>query len=211
MGFMEDRIALFSTMFDGSRLRCSDSERQSGGANILFLSRFVPEKGIYELLEGFSEIVREFPDARLVMAGGGPEEANAAQWVREHRLTDSVVFPGYIKGEEKADALLKSNLFILPTYYGEGCPNAILEAMGAGLPVITTHAGGIPDVVADGVNGILLEAVTSNAVADAMRRLLVNTELCDRMSRENKITAWERYESAVVTKRLEKIYKELIT
>jgi len=210
MGFEEERITLFSTMFDGSQLGCSRKRKGIDEINILFLSRFVTEKGIYELLEGFSELINEYPSARLIMAGGGPEEENAVRWVREHNLTNSIDFPGYLKGNAKADVLLQSDLFILPTYYGEGCPNAILEAMGAGLPIITTHAGGIPDVVVDGVNGILLSAVTGDAIAAAIRDLLSDSELCERISRENKKLAWENYESVVVTRRLENIYRELI-
>jgi len=210
-GFDTEKISLFSTMFDGAQLEDSRRTRKDTEKRILFLSRFVAEKGIFELLDGFSRIVREYPNARLVMAGRGPEERRARQWVEEHDLMKVVMFPGYLKGKEKANALLNSDFFILPTYYGEGCPNAILEAMGAGLPVITTRVGGIPDVILDDVNGILLTEVTSDEISSALRCLLSDEKLGNQMARANRKLAWEKYEAKVVTLRLESVYRELLT
>ena len=138
MGFESSRIHVLSTMFDGEifkdikRNECQDKKK------ILFLSRFIREKGIYELLEAFKMLSLERDELRLVMAGDGPELNRMKLWIQENKLLDKVEFIGFLTGIEKAQTLADADIFVLPTYYGEGCPVALLEAMAAGLPIITT-------------------------------------------------------------------------
>jgi glycosyltransferase involved in cell wall biosynthesis len=101
-----------------------------------------------------------FPDARLILAGEGPEQDKIRSWIDRHGMSYRVKLPGYLHGEAKAQVLRGANMFVFTTYYGEGCPISLLEAMPAGLPVITTPVGGIPDIFIDGENGILIDHVS---------------------------------------------------
>jgi len=209
LGFMPERVHATTTMFDG---RIFDGvERQASEArSIIFLSRFVPEKGIYELLEAFSLFANKFPDVNLIMAGDGPERERMEHWVKGKGLVGRVKFPGYLRGKEKAQVFLNADLFVFPTYHGEGCPVSLLEAMAAGLPVVTTTAGGIPDVFIDKENGLLLRNVSPQEIEQAIVTLLTDDGLSKQMKETNLKWTWENYEAHVVAKKMEDIYTGII-
>lgn len=209
MGFESDRIRITTTMFDGSVFDGLEKRVHDGfGRTLLFLSRFVREKGVYELLEAFIGVVSRFPKTRLIMAGDGPERQGLQEWVNANGMEERIVFPGYLRNGNKARALLDADLFVLPTY-SEGCPVALLEAMAAGLPVVTTAVGGIGDIFEDGRNGVLLDAITPKAIENAVVRLLTDPELGASISKNNRVKAWSNFEAGVVTANLEKLYREV--
>ena len=119
---------------------------------VLFLGRIETAKGIAELLDAFAGLRPGAPDALLVCAGEGDIES-AGRQARRLGLGDSVRFPGWIDGEEKRAWLARAALFVLPSH-AEGLPMSLLEAMAAGLPIVASAVGGVPDVVHDGVNGL---------------------------------------------------------
>lgn len=112
--------------------------------------------------------------------------------------------------ETKAQILQDSDLFVFPTSYAEGCPASLLEAMGAGLPCITTGVGGIPDVFEDKVNGVILPEASAGAVADAVLAFLSDGQRMEAMSRENRCTAWKRFESSIVSSRIAADYRQIV-
>lgn len=206
MGFDQSRVQLFTTMFDSADFEPLRTARSRDDSRILFLSRLVREKGMYELVDAVRALAPEYPDLRLVIAGTGPDEADLVQYVAERNLTDRTEFLGYVRGADKVKAFAEAGMFVFPTYYGEGCPVSLLEAMAAGLPVITTPAGGIPHIVTEGVNGMLLEKVTPDAIERAMRTLLADESLRRRMGEKNAEDAWSKYSAPVVTRMFEKLY-----
>lgn len=209
LGFMPEQVRVTTTMFDGHIF--DGVERQANVArSILFLSRFIPEKGIYELLEAFSLLANNFPEVTLVMAGDGPERERMEQWVKEKGLIDRIKFPGYLRGKEKTQILLNSDIFVFPTYHGEGCPVSLLEAMAAGLPVVTTEAGGITDVFTNKENGVLLNNVSPKEIEEAIVMLLTDDKLCGLIKAANLKRAWENYEAHVVARKMEDIYKDIV-
>ena len=208
LGVDPARIRVCTTRFAGTALRQARRKRDDREIRILFLARFVAEKGIYQLLDAFREVVARHPEAVLIMAGDGPERRRAEEWCSAHGLTNKVRFPGYIQGAEKARLLLESDIFALPSYR-EGCPVALLEAMGAGLPVIVTPVGGIPNVVKDGVNGILVDNADTRSIAEALLRLIQDETTRDAMGKRNRDEAWRKYEAAQVTQSIAGEYLEL--
>lgn len=206
MGFSPERVIVESTMFDGTQFK-RISRRPHDGITILFLSRMEPQKGAGELVEAFCRVKKDYPAARLIMAGDGPAKNALEARVREFGLPD-ISFPGYLRGAEKAQALVDADVFVLPSY-AEGCPVSLLEAMAAGLPCITNSVGGIPDVFQDGANGVLLNGVSVDAVANALKRLLSDPDQCARIAEHNRKEAWEKYEAPVVTRRIESLYQEV--
>ena len=186
------------------------SQNEDDMVVILFLARFVATKGIYDLLEGFSQATLRNPKIELIMAGDGPEAQGARDWCARKNLQHRVQFPGHVEGAEKAQLLIDADIFVLPSYHREGCPNALLEAMGAGLPVIVTPVGGIPDVVQDGVNGLMIGARDSDAVAGAITDLADDSRLRSEMGKRNRAVAWQRYEANSVTQLLESHYCAIV-
>jgi glycosyltransferase involved in cell wall biosynthesis len=101
-----------------------------------------------------------------------------------------------------------AHIFTFPTYYGEGCPVSLLEAMAASMAIITTPVGGIPDIIEHNKNGILLDVkVTTENVKNAIETLLNSPGTIRDMGEINRIEAWEKYEAPVVTRYFENIYK----
>jgi glycosyltransferase involved in cell wall biosynthesis len=135
----------------------------------LFLGRIDENKGAFLILQAFGALTRELrARARLVFAGDGEVE-KLRTLSREHQ--DAVDVHAWVDTEERDALLAASDVFVLPSYR-EGVPMALLEAMAAGLPVITTPVGGIPDVVADGREGFLIKPGDVDALRGAMSILI---------------------------------------
>ena len=188
--------------------------RVSGGApraleqrNVLFLGRISADKGVFDLIEAWVDVRRRVSDARLVIAGDG-DLARARECIARTGLQDSVALPGWVSGAAKEQLLERTQVCVLPSYF-EGMPMSLLEAFGHGIPCVASTAGGIPDVVTDGVEGRLVQAGDVPALAAALVELLSDGEQYARMSR----AAHARYTSAcsvdVVIPALEKVYAEL--
>ncbi len=207
MGIPAERVLVTTTMFDGNIFRGLVPRKREKGKQLLFMSRFVREKGVYELLDAFAPIAVRHPDVHLILLGDGPEKEGMEHRVAALELGKRVTFAGYKRRGEKAQLLLNSDLFVFPTYYGEGCPVALLEAMAAGLPVITHGAGGIPDLFTDGKNGILLNEVTPALIEQAIDRLLGDETLRKEIGERNRKYAWEHFEAGVVTLAVEDVYR----
>jgi glycosyltransferase involved in cell wall biosynthesis len=143
---------------------------------ITYLGTLIRSKGFPELLYVAGRLRDEGVRARFVFAGAWNSEGErreAMETVARLRLAEVVEFVGVVSGDAKRRVLEEADLFVLPTQYPpEGQPFAILEAMAAGLPIVSTPRGAIPDMVEDGVNGILLPEGDEAALAAALRRLV---------------------------------------
>lgn len=209
IGFPRERIRTITTTFDGELLRQVSRQRTGNEIQILFIARFVATKGIYLLLEAVRRVCNRDPRIVLVMAGDGEERESAQRWVKENGIADKVHFPGYVKETRKAQLLIDSDIFALPSYHGEGCPNALLEAMGAGLAVVVTDVGGIPDIVRNGINGYLIAPRDVDAIESAICRLVDDPGKRAAISANNYSEAWSKYEAAVVVPKLEGHYRSV--
>jgi glycosyltransferase involved in cell wall biosynthesis len=209
LGFPPAAIHVVTTMFDGRLLRVTRRQRVDDCVRILFLARLVAGKGIHELIEGFRKARLQNPKLELIIAGDGPEAQRAQASCRQLDLENHVRFVGYVRTQEKAQLLVDSDIFVLPSYYNEGCPNALLEAMGAGLPVVVTPVGGIPDIVEDTVNGVVLSRCDVDLIASALLQLGGDEALRNAMGERNRTTAWARYEAKVVTASIEAHYRDI--
>lgn len=209
-GIEAARIRVMSTFFEGAQFdglqRFRDDDRE---VQLLFLSRFVRAKGGYEVIEAFSRLLPKYPGLRLICAGDGPDAAGMKALVAALGIVDKVSFPGFVRGNAKAQLLLDSDVFAFPTYYGEGCPVSLLEAMAAGLPVLTADAGGIPDIFEDGQNGVLLRQVNVDTVESGLLRLLGDETMRRAIGLHNRAEAWIRYESEPVSQQLIGFYRDI--
>lgn len=131
-------------------------------------------KGHRYIIDGFAQIHRDFRHHHLVFVGDGSEMAVLKQQAEHLGLDDRVHLTGF--KENPWPYFRAFDLDILASTKNEGIPQVLLQAMYAGCPVIGTWAGGIPDIIEDGVSGLLVEPGSSNALARAMTRLLTNPE-----------------------------------
>lgn len=207
IGVGKELITVTTTMFDGGIFKNIDRSRNDDQVRIIFLSRMVREKGIYDLLDAFLRLKDKYPGLTLIYAGDGAEEEILRDRVNDCGIEGRVSFLGFLRGSHKAEILINSDIFVLPSY-SEGLPVSMLEAFAAGLPVITTAVGGIPDIFQDGVNGVLLDRVDAGLLASAIGSLVENKAKREEIGRHNKDIAWRCYEARRVTEQIESIYKE---
>lgn len=205
MGFPPERVRVDSAMFDGG-IFDGLARRPGSHTTLVFTARLVRQKGIWELLEAYGDLRRRHPDLALVILGSGPELEPLRRAVSERGLAE-VSLPGFVSDAEKAQALLDGDIFVFPTYHGEGCPASLLEAMAAGLPCITTAVGGIPDIFREGENGAMLREVTPASITAAIEALLSDPAGRAAIGARNRRVAWERYEARAVSARIAEIYR----
>ncbi len=183
----------------------SPSER---GSQILFLGRLGVRKGVYELLEAIKKILPTCPDVRLVCAGDG-EIQQVRRRVEELELTNHVQLPGWVTGEEKAEMVRQSAVFVLPSHH-EGLPMSVLECMAYGLPVVTTRLRGMDEAVTEGVDGLLVEPGNVQQLAQALETLLLNPDLRNRMGAAARDKAMRKFSTAATFEQLEAVYTRLL-
>lgn len=149
---------------------------------LLSVGRFSPEKAHAGLLRAAAALQRRTgaPAFRLVMVGNGPERERLKALCRELELTDLVVFAGTTADVSVYYSL--ADVFVLPSR-SEGSPNALLEAMASGTPVVATAVGGVPEIVRSGDNGLLVPANDVNAMAGGIAELLSSPELRQSLGR----------------------------
>jgi GT2 family glycosyltransferase/glycosyltransferase involved in cell wall biosynthesis len=175
------------TVPDQPRLR---TEPTSGTkCRLLFLSTLVQAKGILVLLEALAGILRERPNIACVLAGGWgwdweQVKPKVDQFLAQEPARSSVSRPGAVKGEAKLRVFREADIFILPTL-ADASPHVVLEAMRAGLPIIATNVGAIPELVNDGVNGLICEQANPRDLARKITYLVDRPALREQMSRNN--------------------------
>jgi glycosyltransferase involved in cell wall biosynthesis len=156
----------------------------AGRPRLLHIGRLSSEKGVADLLEAVRILKNKHgPWCQLTVAGSGPEENRLKEYVKALGIDENVRFVGYVKEDAELVRLYQnSDVFILPSYT-EGVPKVILEAMANGLPVVSTAVGGIPEIVQDGVNGLLVPPRDPEGIYAAIHRLLKDGELRLRITK----------------------------
>jgi glycosyltransferase involved in cell wall biosynthesis len=148
------------------------------GGPVVAVARLHPEKGVDTLVQAASIASRRNPDLRIEVAGDGPFRPELQQMIAELGLMGNLSLLGAVR--DVPSLLARAGLFVLPSR-SEGVSLSLLEAMARGLPVAATQVGGTPEVVEDGVTGLLVPREDPRALADTLLRLSAETELARRM------------------------------
>lgn len=158
--------------------------RPSPGRVVLYVGRLIEAKGVRYLLDA----MKDCPEQKLLVVGDGPERERL-----QARGLTNVEFAGRAAGEELAGYYRAARVLVLPSLRDEGMPNAVMEAMARGIPVIASRNAGTPDLVEDGETGFLVDPGDARAIARAIRRIADDDELRERLSR-NCLREVERYQ-----------------
>jgi adenylyl-sulfate kinase len=154
-------------------------DRSRQPQRVLTVGQLGTRKGTFDLVRAFARIAADFPQAKLVCAGDGAIE-DVRRLADALAIGDRIDLPGWIDADAVSRQLRDATAFVLPSYL-EGMPMALLEAMSFGLPVIASRAGGIPDVIDDGRNGLLVDAGKIDELEAALRAVLSDSALSDRL------------------------------
>lgn len=210
IGIPEQKIRITTTMYKESDSNIPKTNAQGDTVKILFMSRFVKDKGLFIA----AEVAKRLRDNRVknwsfTFAGDGEEMNNLKSYLSANDLNEYVEVAGYVTGKNKARILVESDILLFPTSYGEGCPVVVLEAMGAGLAIVSTLAGAIPTIVEDGINGFLHTRLDSISFYQSVEDLILNKALLTEMQKKNMEKAKNHFEASIVTKNMEKLYSEV--
>jgi glycosyltransferase involved in cell wall biosynthesis len=177
-------------------------------SRLLYVGRLETVKGPDVLVDAFASVVRTNPRAQLTLIGRGPLQSRLEEQVARLGLSDNVSVTGYVSDEEKLAAYHRSTAVVIPSVGPENFPTVALEALGVGRPLIASRMGGLPELVAPGENGFLVEPGDPAALARAMSRVLDDTELAARMGARSRELA-ENYSMDLFLERLETHYREV--
>ena len=174
---------------------------------LVFWGRMEDEKGIPELLEAFAIVVKKIPDIKLTLVGEGNRLEDYKKQVRKLGLIPKVVLPGWRSQNEIQELVAHAHLAVLPSRI-ESFGIAAAEALGAGVPVIATDQGALPEMVEDGVTGTLVAMKDPDVLADAICRGLEDGETFSQMAERGRELARKKFSWDLAAKQLIALYRQ---
>jgi len=176
----------------------------------VYLGRIVRSKGLFDACDAVAAALRAGARIEFLIAGDGPDRAALAGHVAALGLEPSIRLVGALQGAAKARFLLEGDVFLFPTRHPEGLPYALLEAMAAATPPLTTPAGAIPDVVTDGRDGLLLGEGDIDACAAALAGLAGDPGRVHALARAARERVSRDYSLARLERDFHALYRELL-
>src|SRR5215216_2167108 len=170
---------------------------------VLFVGRLAPQKGVGTLVEA-AGLLKD-PSAQVLLVGDGPERPKLEREAKRIGVGDRVRFLGFFAHDRLPAVLAHADLLVLPSLYEE-LGTVLLEAMQAALPIVASRTGGIPDVIEDGVNGMLVLPGEPEALARAIDRFLADQDLARRLS-EGAQEGGKDYDWEVLAERVLAVYQ----
>jgi glycosyltransferase involved in cell wall biosynthesis len=146
-----------------------EAEETADGDAVVFVGRLTEQKGVHVLIEALADL-----DERLLVVGDGAERGNLVRRARTRGV--DAEFVGEVDPDAVSEYLRRGKVFVLPAVRGEGLPNAMLEAMAVGLPVVVTDTGGVADAVEEGETGFVVDPGDAGALSDRIERLSADGE-----------------------------------
>ena len=212
-GFRREQVVYIPGSVDTEKFRPAPERRPDPHRperNIICVARLEYSKGIDVLLHAWKRMMLTSAEwqaqlePRLLLVGDGVLQPQLKRMVIELNIQDNVEFLGL--RTDIIDLLQQSWGYVLPSR-GEGMPNALLEAMACGLPCIATRVSGSEDILVDGVNGLLVESEQPVELAHALRRLVEDADLAQRLAEEGRATVVRNYQLTCIVEQLLDLYR----
>lgn len=179
-----------------------------GAPTIIAIGRLSPEKGFTVLIDAMARLRDAGVAARLLLVGDGPERGVIAAAIAAHGLQDRVTLAGELAPDAVRARLGEAEIFCLPSF-SEGLPVSIMEAMAAGVPVVTTWIAGIPELAENGVTALTAPPARADALADALRRLVEDPDLRARLATAARARVEERHDQAINGRAMADLFRAL--
>ena len=182
-------------------------DKEYDDQNILFLGRLTELKGIYDLMLAFNIVLGAYPHAHLYIGGKG-EDDNCKTKCEELDITNRVSFCGWVSGDKKEKLLQQCSIFVLPSYT-EGMPVSLLEAMSFGCSCIATNVGGVPDIIEDKVNGLLVRPGKPDELSSAISELLSDIKMKKQLGKKALNKYLNEYDENKIVNKMIELYNEV--
>jgi len=175
---------------------------------LVAVGRLSPEKGMDVLLDAFALLVQQVDNIHLLLVGEGQERLALEAQVERLALKGMVHFAGYTK--TPGDYVTVADVLVLPSR-SEGIPNAVLEAMAIGKPVVASAVGGVPEIIEDGVSGRLVPPERADLLAKAMAEVLLDQNVYHRFIFEGKRRVQKCFSIQARISKMQSLYSEVLT
>lgn len=196
-------IVLTTTKVDDQLIERFDIKEKANTGNLLFIARIERAKGVYIAIDAYNILKREFPELTMTIAGNGSELARVKKYIEEKCISGITVL-GAISGEQLIETYTNAAISIFPTYYGEGMPTSVLEAMAFGMPVFTRKVGGLKDFFDSSRMGYITYSVEQEEFANAIKHYLNDPSLYKQVSMYNHNYAIEHFLASKVAIAIER-------
>lgn len=180
---------------------------KSNEYKILFLGFICKRKGCYDIPAVVKKVSEKVPNIKFILAGTG--EVEEIKKIIPNTIQKNIIFPGWIRNKEKDRLLKEADIFFLPSY-NEGMPMAILDAMGYGLPIISTTVGGISKIVLNGKNGFLFEPGDIDGFSNSLIELLLDNDKRKSFERVSVNIIKDSYSLEKHIKKLYLLYERML-
>ena len=192
---------------NGVLINNEDNEKDYKDKVVLFLGRLGERKGIFDLIDVIREIVNIHKDSMFIIAGDGEIE-KVKNLCSNYNLNKNVRVLGWVDGEDKIELLKNATVYVLPSY-NEGMPMSILEAMSFSIPVVSTYVGGIPEVINNGVDGLLIEPGNKESLKQKLLQLLNSESERELIGKKAKEKIDKKFNLVKISDKLLEIYNSI--
>lgn len=176
-GFDPNKIVTIPTFIDSKKIEPNYNHYEY----LLFLGRLVPEKGAKYAIEAMKNL-GDYPNLKLKITGElTDKDIELKRFISENHLENRIEFTGFLRGERLMDLISNSMAILCPAIWYDNMPNTVIEAYAYGKPVIASNFGCFPELVEDSVTGYLFEPKNVKDLADKIRKLAKDPELCRTM------------------------------
>lgn len=203
-------ISIFTREYPADELNKIRAELKiaPGDKVVITTSRLVSKNSVDVLIKSIAEVKKSLPSVRCLILGIGKDEEMLKNLTRELQVEQEVIFLGNVLHKDMAKYLKISDIFVRASR-SEGLGNSFIEAMAAGLPIIGTNVGGIPDFLRDRETGLFAKVEDEKDLAEKITLLLRDNDLRQKLIRQGKETAVRDYSWDIVAGRMGKILKNL--
>ena len=178
------------------------------GHQLLYTGRLAAEKGLPDLFDAVHQINKTGQSYRLVLTGKGEYRDVLKDKAKRLNIEDRIDFAGFVSRKRLIELYENSDIFVFPTYY-EGLPTSILEAMAAGLPIVSTTAHGVTDLLDHEETGLLSPPGESEKLASHIQRLLDDPQLREELGSAARAEAVTEYDWDIVGQKMKSVYEEV--
>ncbi len=217
LGCSEEKIRINNTSIplDAYPFHAAREFPRDGRWRLVQTCRMIGKKGLDVSLQAFAGFCSHYPESTFTIAGDGPLKAQLQAQAASLGIADRVHFVGFLNEQGLCDLYRQSHAFLHPSQMmedknQEGIPNAMLEAMATGLPTLATYHGGIPEVITDNVNGLLIEERANDRLLDNLLRLAREDGLWQKLGVAGSEHVQTHFETRRAISRLESYYSEVL-
>ena len=172
-----------------------------------FIGRIVPAKGLEYLLNALPYLKEEFKSIKLLIVGEGSLVEKLKESAKKNNIFDNILFTG--RRRDIPEILASINIFVMPSI-AEGLPNALLEAMAMGKPIVTTEVGGIPEIVKNGFNGLLVPPRDTLSLSKAIKELISNDRLAAKLGQAARDLVHDNLSIKAIAQKWQSLYLSIL-